>query len=100
LLHFHFLLLSGAQRAGVVGLSPQALNRRGDRFLVSGERLPDCAIIVDVLSHHVEHLRKVHQRNECRIESLLFCSIGERRARQAGIRLQPGVDIQDLLGVR
>jgi hypothetical protein len=67
---------------------------------MSGERLPDCGIIVDVLSHHVEHLRKVHQRDECRIESLLFCRIGERGARQAGIRLQPGVDIQDLLRVR
>jgi hypothetical protein len=53
-----------------------------------------------VLRHHLQHLRKIHQRNERRIESLLLCRVGERRAGQPLIVLQPVIDIQNLLRIR
>jgi hypothetical protein len=100
LLHFHFLLLAGAQRPGVVRLSAQPLNRRSDRLLIGRERLTDRGIIVDVVGHHGYDGWKIHQCDERGIESLFLGRIGECGSRQAGIRLQPGVDIQDFLRIR
>jgi hypothetical protein len=77
LLHFHFLLLIAAQRASFVCLRPQPLNRGCNRFLIRQKRVPDRGIIVDVLRHHLQHLRKIHQRDECRIESLLLRCVGQ-----------------------
>jgi hypothetical protein len=34
-----------------------------------------------MLRHHFQHLGKIHQPDERRIESLLLCRINERRAR-------------------
>jgi hypothetical protein len=99
LLYLHLLLRITAQRAGVVRLSPQALNRSRDGFLIRGKCLSDGGVVVDVLSHHFQHLRKIYQRDECGIESLLLCRISERRARKPGVLRQPVIDIQDFLRI-
>jgi hypothetical protein len=52
-----------------------------------------------MLRHHLQHLREIHQRDKCRIESLLLRGIRERSASQAGVLLQPVVDVQDFLRV-
>lgn len=52
-----------------------------------------------MLRHHFEHLRKIHQRDERRIESLLLSRVGQRRARQPGICLQPVIYIQNFLWI-
>jgi len=46
-----------------------------------GGRKPDGGIVVHMLRHHFQHLGKIHQPDERRIESLLLCRINERRAR-------------------
>jgi len=99
LLHGHGLLLIAAQRARRVGLSSQALNGICDRSLIGGEGVPDCGVVVDVLSHHVEDLWEIYQCDECRVEPLLLRRIGEGRSRQARIRRQPVIHVQDLLRV-
>jgi hypothetical protein len=87
LLHFHLLLGIALQRPGRIRLSSQSLNGGSDRSLISRKGLPDGGIIVDVLRHHVEHLRKICQRNKCRIESLALSRVGERATREPGILL-------------
>jgi hypothetical protein len=66
--------------------------------LIGHKCLPDGGIIVDVLSHHVQHLRETHERDKGRIESLHLCRIGQRGALQTRVRLQPVGNIQNLLG--
>jgi hypothetical protein len=39
--------------------------------------LPDRRVIVDMLRHHFQHLRKICQRDKRRIKSLLLCGIGK-----------------------
>jgi hypothetical protein len=99
LLHFNLLLLVAAQRSCGVCLGPQALNRGSDRSLIRQERLPNGGIVVDVLRHHIQHIGKIYQRDECRIELLLLRRIGERRTRQTGILLQPTIHIENLLRI-
>jgi hypothetical protein len=72
LLHYDLLLRSGLQGARSIGLVAQALDRGGDCSLIGRKGRADRGIVVDVLSHHVEHARKIHQRNERRIKSLLL----------------------------
>jgi len=97
LLYDHCLLLIRAQCAGGVGLRPQPLNGIGDCSLIDGERLTDGGVVVDILRHHVQHLRKIHQCDECWVESLLLGGIGERRSLESRICIDPIVDVQDLL---
>jgi len=54
---------------------------------------------VNVLRHHLQHLRKVHQRNERGIESLLLRGVGERRARQIRIGIAPVIHVQNFLRI-
>jgi hypothetical protein len=49
--------------------------------------LPDGGVIVDVLRHHIQHLRKTGERDERRIESLFFRGVGERRSLKARVLL-------------
>ena len=76
LLHQHLLLCSVAQRARRIRLGTEPLHRRGNRSLVSRKCLPDGGVIIDVLRHHLQHLREIHQREERRIESLLLGRVG------------------------
>jgi len=99
-LHLYLLLLVAAQGAGVVRLIAQPLNRCRDGFLISRERLPDRSIIIDVIGHHRNDGRKIHQCNEGGIESLFLRRVGKRRTRQVGIGFQPSFDIQDFLRIR
>jgi len=91
------LLLIRAQCARGVGLRPQSLNGIGDCSLISGERLTDGGVVVDILRHHLDHLRKIHQCDKCGIEPLLLGGIGKRRSLESWIRKEPIVDVQDLL---
>jgi hypothetical protein len=75
LLNFHLLFRGATQCARAVSLIPQALNRSRDCSLICSECITNGGIIVDIFRHHLEHLRKIHQRNKCRIESLLLCCI-------------------------
>jgi hypothetical protein len=53
-----------------------------------------------VLRHHFEHLRKIHQRDEGRVESLLLRCVGERSSGEARILREPVVDVEYLLRIR
>jgi hypothetical protein len=87
LLHLHLLLGITLQGSGRIRLSSQSLNRGRDRSLIRRKRFTDGGIIVDVLRHHVQHLRKIGQRNKCRIEPLALSRIGQRGAREPRILL-------------
>jgi hypothetical protein len=100
LLHLHLLLLIALQVPRGVRLVPQSLDRSTHCALIRRKRLPDGGVVVDVLRHHVEHVWEIYQRNKCGIKTLLFCRIGERRALQPLILLQPVRDVQNLLGIR
>jgi hypothetical protein len=76
LLHFYLLLRITAKRTGGISLSSQPLNRVRDRRLIRRKCLPDGGIIVDMLRHHIQHIRKINQCDKCRIESLLLRCIG------------------------
>jgi hypothetical protein len=76
LLHQYLLLCSVAQRARRIRLGTEPLHRGGNRSLVSRKCLPDGGVIIDVLRHHLQHLREIHQREERRIESLLLGRVG------------------------
>jgi len=99
LLHLYLLLRGAAQGACVIGFIPQALDRSRHRSLIRSEGLADGGIVVDIFRHHLEHLRKIHQRNECRIESLLLRCIGQGRTRQRRILRQPVIHIQNFLRI-
>jgi hypothetical protein len=99
-LYRHGLLRIAAQRARCVGLSAQALNGVGNCRLIGRESIPDCGVIVNVLRHHVEDLRKIYECDECGIETLLLRGIGEGRSGQVRICPEPIVNIQDLLRIR
>jgi hypothetical protein len=94
------LLLTAAQSARVVCLGPQTLDRSRDRTLIRRECIADGRVVVDVLRHHIQHLRKIDQRYKCRIKSLLLSRIGQCRARQRRILRQPVVYIQNFLRIR
>jgi hypothetical protein len=61
--------------------------------------LPDRGVIVDVLRHHLQHLRKTGQRDECRIESLFLCGVGECGSFKVRILLQPVIHIDNFLRI-
>jgi hypothetical protein len=99
LLHLHLLFRGAAQSARVISLISQALNRSRDCSLIRREGLTDGRIIVDILRHHVEHLRKIDERDKCRIESLLLRCIRQCCARQRRILRQPVIHIQNFLRI-
>lgn len=76
LLHLYSLLRIASQRPGRIGLSSQPLNRVGHSRLISRERLTDRGVVVDVLRHHRQHLRKIRQRDKRGIESLSLRCVG------------------------
>jgi hypothetical protein len=98
LLYDDCLLLIRLQCARGVGFRPQPLNGISDCCLISGERLANGGVVVDIFRHHVQHLGKIHQRDECGVESLLLGGIGERRSLESRICIEPIVDVQNLLG--
>jgi hypothetical protein len=100
LLHLYGLLLIAAQVARVVGLSAQALNRGGHRSLVRRKRLADGGVIVDVLGHHLQDLRKINEGDERGIEPLLRGGICERSAGEIEVLLQPVIHVEDFLRIR
>lgn len=99
LLHFYRMLRVAAQRSGRVGLRPKPLNRICHCALVAHEFVADCGIVVNVLRHHLEHLREVHQSNERGIKSLLLRGVGERRSREARIGEEPVIHVQNFLRI-
>jgi hypothetical protein len=100
LLHVHLELRIRAQRAGSICLGAQSLNRVGDGRLVSGKCDADGSVIVDVLRHHGDDLREIHQRDERRIESRCLRSIGQRGAGEVGILDQPIINVENFLRIR
>jgi hypothetical protein len=100
LLHLHLHLLVGAQCARGIRLCAQSLNRIGHRRLVRRKCDADSGVIVDVLRHHRDHLRKIHQRDERRIEPRRLRRIGERSAGEIGILYQPIINVENFLRVR
>jgi hypothetical protein len=100
LLHLHLLLLIAAQVPCGIRLVPQSLDRGTHRSLIRRKRLPNGGIVINVLRHHVKHVWEVYKCNKCRIKSLLFRRIGERRTLQTRIRLQPVRDVQNFLRIR
>lgn len=81
LLYLHRLLRVASQRPSSISLCAQPLNGVRDGGLIVRERLTDGRVVVDVLSHHLEDLRKIHKSDERRIESLLLRRVGERGSR-------------------
>jgi hypothetical protein len=79
LLYLHGLLLIASQRSRCVGLRSQSLDRSTDCSLVGAKCRADGGEIVHVFRHHVDDVGEHHQGNKCRVESLLFSCIGERR---------------------
>ncbi len=99
LLYFHLLLRICAQRARRIGLGAQPLNRSRDGCLICGECLSNGGVIVNVLRHHIQHGRKIYQRDKRRIESRLLRRIGQRGTCHAGIVLKPVGNIQNFLRI-
>ena len=99
LLYRHRLLRIAAQRACRIGLTAQALNGICDSRLIRREGISDRGVVVDVLRHHVDNLREIYECDECGVETLLLCRIGESCSRQVGVGRQPIVDVEDLLRV-
>ena len=62
--------------------------------------MADRSVVVNVLRHHVEHLRKTHKRDECRVEPLLLSSVGECSSLETLIVTDPVINIEDLLWSR
>jgi hypothetical protein len=98
-LHFHLGLLIGAQRAWSISLRAQSLNRIGHGRLVRRKCHADGGVIVYVLRHHRDHLRKIHQRDERRIKSRRLRRIGERSAGKVRILYQPIINVENFLRV-
>jgi hypothetical protein len=67
--------------------------------LIRSNRGPDSGIIVNILRHHRDHIRKPGQGNECRIETLLLGSSGQLSERLVTVLGQPIIEIQNLLGI-
>jgi hypothetical protein len=68
--------------------------------LIRREGLANSGIVVDVLRHHGQHIRKIHQRDECRIKSLLLCGVREGGAVQSAMLVQPVIRVENFLRVR
>jgi hypothetical protein len=71
LLHRDRLVLVAIQRTRSIGLLPQRLYSRHHRLLIRLERRPQRRIVINMRRHHVQHLRKGHQRHKSRIEPTL-----------------------------
>ena len=99
LLHFYLILVAAAQRARSIGLSAQPLNRSGDRRLVRRKRGADRRVVVNILGHHGDNLRKIHQRYERWIESRSLRRVSARLAAEIGILQQPVVHIENFLRI-
>src|SRR5580658_3679889 len=89
LLHDDCLLLIRPQRTRRIRLRAQPLNRIRHRRLVRRHGRPNRGIVVDVLRHHLQNIREVHQRDEGRVVALLLRSIRQLAVRQSGIVCKP-----------
>lgn len=99
LLHLNLLLLTAAQRAGVVSLIAQTLDRGRNRSLVGVEGRADGGVVVDVLRHHLQHLREVHQGNKRGVEAVLLGCVGQRCSGEPGVVGEPIIDIENFLRI-
>jgi hypothetical protein len=99
LLHLDLLLRGAAQRTRCIGLGPQTLD--GCRYLplIRSDGRSDRGIVVDILRHHLDHVGKAHQRDECRIKPLLLGGGGQLRYRKVLVLPQPVGHIQNFLRV-
>jgi hypothetical protein len=62
--------------------------------------MPNGGIIVDVLRHHLQHLRKIYQCDKRGIESLLLRRVRQLSPVQIKVLLQPVINIKNLLRIR
>jgi hypothetical protein len=92
-------MLIALERADGVSLLPETLYGIHNHPLVRSERFTDRGVVVDVVGHHVEDLRKIHKRYESRIETLLLRRIGARLSDQPRVLTNPIVYIKDLLRI-
>jgi hypothetical protein len=99
ILHDDLLLRAAAQCSGAVGQLAQTLHRIHYRIWVRLECRSDRGVVVDILRHHREHLGKLDQRNECRIEALRLRRVGESVAAEPRILLQPVLGVENLLRI-
>jgi hypothetical protein len=99
-LHLHLLLGIAAQCSSFVSLSAQTLNRCRYGSLIGDERIADGGVVVDVLGHRGQNIRKIHQNDECRIKALLLRSVREDSAGQSGMLMQPVVRVENFLWIR
>jgi hypothetical protein len=100
LLNLDLLLLGGLQCAGCVRVGAQPLDRGSHFALIGGKCGANRGVIIHVLRHHLQDLREIYQRDKCGIESLFHGGIGERRAAEIGILLQPIMRVENFLRVR
>jgi hypothetical protein len=99
LLHRNRLVLIAIQRARSISLLPQRLYRRHHRLLIRLERSPQCRIVINMRRHHVQHLRKGHQRHKSWIKPTLQSRILQRLPLQPLVLLHPVIRIDNLLGI-
>ncbi len=97
LLDNNCLLWRGLQRPRRIGLCAQPLDSFRNTCLVCRHGLTDGGIVIDIFGHHLQHARKLHQRNKCRIKSLLLRRLAELIAAQSRIVGEPVIHVQDLL---
>jgi hypothetical protein len=78
LLHRNRLVLIAIQRTRGISLLPQRLDSRHHRLLVRLERSTQRRIVINMRRHHIQHLRKGHQRHKSRIKPTLKSRILQR----------------------
>ena len=98
-LYLHFLLGIGAQCSRFISLRAQTLNRSRYGSLIGEKGIADGGVVVNVLRHHGQNIRKIHQSDECRIEPLLLRGVREGGAGQSAMLMQPVVRIENLLRI-
>src|SRR6266545_3813382 len=64
------------QVARCLGLDPELLDRIHEVFLLSQKRIAELLRPVELLAHHRQHLRKIHQRLDAGVPSLRFEVLG------------------------
>jgi hypothetical protein len=99
-LHNNRLLRVRAQSSRGISLGAKALDGIGNRGLICRHGLANRCIVVDIVRHHLQDVRKMHQSNESRIKSLLLRGIAERIAGKPRIVGEPIIDVENFLRVR
>jgi hypothetical protein len=93
------LLWPALQCTGLISVLTQNLNCIHDGCLIRLKGSADRRVVIDVLRHHVDDLRKVHQGEERWIEALRLSRIHERLSAQPRILPEPAIDVKNLLRV-